>query len=115
MWPQRPRRMGTSPWRTLGGPWSRSVGSPAGRCSCDRGVAEACRSGLLGKLMAEVRSEFRSDILEFGAEDPVFGGAECRVVGYARTARGRGLWEGHRQRWHDEGCPSLEWFVASTT
>ena len=40
-------------------------------------------SGLLGKLMAEVRSEFRSDILEFGAEDPVFGGAECRVVGYA--------------------------------
>ena len=43
MWP-RPRRMGTSPWRMLGGPWSRSVGSPAGRCSCDRGVAEACRS-----------------------------------------------------------------------
>ena len=30
--------------------------------------------------MAEVRGEFRSDILEFGAEDPVFGGAECRVV-----------------------------------
>lgn len=38
-------------------------------------------SGLLGKLMAEVRNEFRSNVLEFGPEDPVFGGAECRVEG----------------------------------
>ncbi len=71
-------------------------------------------SGLLGKLMAAVRSEFRSDVLEFGPADPVFGGAACRVAGCERTARGRGLCEGHRQRWHEEGCPSLERFVAST-
>ena len=37
-------------------------------------------SGLLGKLMAAVRSEFRSDVLVFAAEDPVFGGAACRVA-----------------------------------
>lgn len=71
-------------------------------------------SGLIGKLMAEVRSEFRSDVLEFGADDPVFGGAECRVEGCGRTARGRGLCEGHRQRWDDEGRPSVEQFVVST-
>ena len=34
-------------------------------------------SGLLGKLMAAVRSEFRSDVLEFDAEDPVFGRADA--------------------------------------
>jgi len=71
-------------------------------------------SGLLGKLMAEVRNEFRSDVLEFGPEDPVFGGAACRVEGCERTARGRGLCEGHRQRWHEEGRPSLERFAVST-
>ena len=71
-------------------------------------------SGLLGKLMAEVRSEFRSDVLEFGSEDPVFGGAECKVEGCGRTARGLGLCEGHRQRWHDEGRPAVEQFVVST-
>ena len=71
-------------------------------------------SGLLGKLMAAVRSEFRSDVLEFGPQDPVFGAAACRVAVCERTARGRGLCEGHRQRWHEEGCPSMERFVAST-
>ncbi|MGV0700922.1 site-specific integrase, partial [Mycolicibacter sinensis] len=71
-------------------------------------------SGLLGTLMAEVRSEFRSDVLEFEAADPVFGGAECQVEECGRTARGLGLCEGHRQRWHHEGRPVLEQFVAST-
>ena len=71
-------------------------------------------SGLLGKLMAEVRSEFRSDVLEFGPEDPVFGGAACRVAGCERTARGRGLCQGHLQRWVDQGRPAMDRFVAST-
>ena len=45
-------------------------------------------SGLLGKLVAEVRSEFRSDVLEFGPEDPVFGGtaAGWRSAGEPRAA-----------------------------
>jgi len=29
--------------------------------------------GLLGTLMVTVRNEFRSDVLEFDADDPVFG------------------------------------------
>ena len=71
-------------------------------------------SGLLGKLVAEVRSEFRSDVLEFGPEDPVFGGTACRVAECGRTARGRGLCQGHLQRWNDQGRPDMERFVGST-
>lgn len=71
-------------------------------------------SGLLGKLMAAVRSEFRSDVMEFSPEDPVFGGAVCRVAGCARTARGRGLCQGHLHRWADAGRPDLEQFIGST-
>ena len=71
-------------------------------------------SGLLGRLMTEVRSEFRSDVLEFAADDPVFGTAACRAAGCGRTARGRGLCQGHLQRWNDQGRPDLEQFVVST-
>jgi hypothetical protein len=71
-------------------------------------------SGLLGRLMAEVRGEFRSDVLEFAPEDPVFGGTACRVAGCGRTARGRGLCQGHLQRWNNQGRPDLQRFVGST-
>lgn len=71
-------------------------------------------SGLLGKLMAAVRSEFRSDVMEFGPEDPVFGGDACRVEECGRTARGRGLCQGHLHRWVDEGRPDMQQFVGST-
>ena len=71
-------------------------------------------SGLLGKLMAAVRSEFRSDVMEFGPEDPVFGGGTCRVEECGRTACGRGLCQGHLHRWVDEGRLDLEQFVRST-
>jgi hypothetical protein len=46
------------------------------------------RAGLLSKLMATVRSEFRADVLVFAADDPVFGGGACRVAGCERSARG---------------------------
>ena len=68
-------------------------------------VTPAGSSGLLGKLIGSVRSEFRSDVMEFGPEDPVFGGAACRVTECERTARGRGLCQGHLQRWNDQGRP----------
>ena len=48
----------------------------------------------------------------FGPEDPVFGGGACRVAECGRTARGRGLCQGHLQRWNDQGRPDLERFVA---
>ena len=77
-------------------------------------VTPAEYSGLLSKLMGSVRSEFRSDVLEFGHEDPVFGGAACRVTECERTARGRGLCQGHLQRWNDQGRPDQARFAAST-
>ena len=70
--------------------------------------------GLLAKLMAGVRNEFRSDVLEFDAEDPVFGGGSCLVDGCERSARGRGLCPGHHQRWSNAGRPALDEFAAST-
>lgn len=71
-------------------------------------------AGLLGKLMAAVRPEFRADVLRFDADDPVFGGGACRVERCARVARGRGLCPGHLHRWHKQGRPDLDVYVAST-
>ena len=71
--------------------------------------------GLLARLMATVRPEFRRDELVFDPEDPVFGGPLCTVSGCGRTARGRGLCEGHHQRWAEEGRPDLDHFAATTS
>ena len=70
--------------------------------------------GLLGRLMAGVRAEFRSDVLEFAADDAVFGGGSCRVTDCGRSARGHGLCQGHHQRWANAGRPDLEEFTVST-
>ena len=71
-------------------------------------------TGLLGMLMATVRGEFRSDVLEFGADDPVFGTGCCRVAGCERHSRGQGLCQGHRLRWVHAGRPDLDVFAATT-
>jgi integrase len=71
--------------------------------------------GLLASLVAAVRPGFRRDELVFDPEDPVFGGRLCKVSGCGRTARGRGLCEGHHQRWADEGRPDLDSFAATTS
>jgi integrase len=62
-------------------------------------------SGLLEKLMAAVRPEFREDTLVFDPADPVFGGASCAVGECGRAARYRGLCHGHHQRWVTAGRP----------
>jgi integrase len=72
------------------------------------------RGGLLEKLMAAVRPEFRADDLAFDPRDPVFGGPACRVSGCLRPARARGLCWGHHQRWAGAGKPDLDAFAAST-
>jgi hypothetical protein len=77
-------------------------------------LSPASRPGLLGKLMAAVRPEFRADELVFDPADPVFGGEVCRVDGCGRTARGHGLCQGHRNRWAKQGRPDLEMFAATT-
>jgi integrase len=72
------------------------------------------RSSLLGLLMASVRVEFRSDVLIFAAEDPVFGGGACKVASCGRSARSFGLCQGHHQRWNKQGRPDLEAYAATT-
>lgn len=68
--------------------------------------------GLLEKLMAAVRPEFRSGELLFDPADPVFGGAICRVTSCLRTARGgQGLCDGHHARWTAQGKPDLDAFA----
>jgi len=72
-------------------------------------------SGLLEKLMAAVRPEFRAEILAFGPRDPVFGGPPCAVPGCERPARSRNMCWGHRQRWLQAGKPDPAGFTASTS
>jgi len=66
------------------------------------------QTGLLRALMGAVRPEFRSDVLSFAADDPVFGGG--RVLGHRlrSSARGRGLCQSHYLRWVTQGRPDLE-------
>jgi hypothetical protein len=78
-------------------------------------IGSTIRLGLLGRLMAAVRPEFRADELVFDPADPVFGGGVCLVEGCARTARGHGMCQAHRNRWASEGRPDLEAFIASTS
>jgi integrase len=79
------------------------------------GPATTRPAGLLVKLMAVVRPEFRGDVLVFDPRDPVFGGPACAVPGCVRAARGQGLCPGHHQRWwRTEGRPDLARFIATT-
>jgi hypothetical protein len=70
--------------------------------------------GLLEKLMAAVRPEFRGEVLVFDPRDPVFGGPACRVSGCIRTGRSRGLCSAHYLRWRKQGQPELDRFAATT-
>ena len=70
--------------------------------------------GLLEKLAAAVRPEFRGDELVFDLRDPVFGGKPCLVPACERTAVGHGLCQGHRQRWAAAGRPRVREFAGST-
>jgi integrase len=68
--------------------------------------------GLLEKLLAAVRPEFRADVLSFAPDDPVFGQAgSCLVPRCERPARiaGGGLCGGHYRRWLDAGKPEGAW------
>jgi hypothetical protein len=59
--------------------------------------------GLLEKLVAAVRPEFRADDLVFDPRDPVFGGPPCAVNGCDRPHRVQCLCTAHWQRWRDSG------------
>jgi integrase len=70
--------------------------------------------GLLEKLMAAVRPEFRAGDLVFDPRDPVFGGPPCAVSGCDRPHRVQSLCTAHWQRWRDAGrLPPLDKFTAT--
>ena len=70
--------------------------------------------GLLEKLLAAVRPEFRAAVFTVDPGDPVFGGPPCRVPGCERAARVRGICLGHYRRWKDQGRPEAGGFAATT-
>ena len=72
-------------------------------------------SGLVGKLMAAVRPEFRADILVPDRGAMVFDAAPCQVPGCVRQPRTRGLCKGHYYAWASEGRPDLDGFAASAS
>jgi integrase len=71
-------------------------------------------AGLLERLVGVVRPPFRADVLVLDAADPVFGGSACLVTDCVRTARSRGLCQGHHLRWAAAGRPDLATFAVST-
>ena len=61
--------------------------------------------GLLEKLVAAVRPEFRAEVLVFAAADPVFGSGVCLVDGCELAVRAAGMCDGHSRRWKKAGRP----------
>jgi integrase len=72
----------------------------------------ADRVGLLAKLMAVVRAEFRLDVLVVDPEDRVLGVKRCAVADCDRSEWQRGLCGGHSRRWRLRGRPDLAQFIA---
>jgi integrase len=70
-------------------------------------------SGLLARLMAVVRPEFRVDILVPEPGALIFSAEPCRVAGCLRMPWTRKLCRGHYYRWKQDGCPDMEVFAGS--
>ncbi len=81
----------------------------------DQAVTLPSAPGLLGKLMAAVRPEFRVDIFVPQRGALVFGTAPCRVPGCVRQPRTRGLCKGHYYKWKDAGRPDLDAFASTAS
>jgi integrase len=70
------------------------------------------RAGLLEKLLAAVRAEFRTEVYRPDPQDPVFVAPACAVVDCDRVASQRGLCNGHVIRWRHRGRPGMQDFLA---
>ena len=71
--------------------------------------------GLLEKLMAAVRPEYRALVLVFDPSDPVFGAALCVVDGCGYPSRIHELCARHAQRWNHAGRPELAQFITQAS
>jgi hypothetical protein len=70
------------------------------------------RTGLLGKLLARVRPEFRVQVYLADPDDPVMGRRPCAVPDCDRSRAESGLCSGHGRRWRARGRPALAVFLA---
>ena len=70
------------------------------------------RTGLLGKLLARVRPEFRVEIYVADPDDPVLGRRPCAVPECDRSRAENGLCSAHGQRWRARGRPTMAGFLA---
>jgi integrase len=68
--------------------------------------------GLLEKLLAAVRPEFRGEVLVPDPDDPVLGRRTCPVPGCDRAQAENGLCSAHGNRWRERGRPDLAEFLA---
>ncbi len=64
-------------------------------------------TGLLGKLMAAVRPQFRVEVYLPDPQDRVLGCPMCSVPGCERSAGEHRLCSAHARRWRAAGCPDL--------
>lgn len=71
-------------------------------------------SGLLGKLMAAVRPEFRADVIA-PSRSFMFDESRCRVPNCDRDERSRGLCNGHYIGWWYAGKPDISEYVLTAT
>ncbi|GAA0437536.1 hypothetical protein Acor_49680 [Acrocarpospora corrugata] len=69
-------------------------------------------AGLLEKLLASVRAEFRAEVYHPDRDDPVFVTTECAVDGCDRLVAQHGLCNGHVIRWRHRGGPTMAEFLA---
>lgn len=76
------------------------------------GRPSTAHAGLLEKLVAQVRPEFRSDIYLPDPGDPVLGRRPCLVPGCDRSRAENGICSGHGWRRHRQGNPAMEVFLA---
>ena len=74
---------------------------------------QAGSGGLLEKLMAAVRPEFRADVLLPDPGDSVLGWTACLFTGCGRPVIARGLCTAHHRRWKLRGRPGLAAYLAS--
>ena len=70
------------------------------------------RSGLLAKLMAAVRPQFRVDVYIPVQGELIFDAGSCLVPGCPRQPRTRQLCRGHYYRWQRRGGVDIEAFIA---
>ena len=68
-------------------------------------------SGLLEKLIAVVRPEFRVEVYLVDPDDPVLGRRQCAVADCDRPVSENGLCSGHGQRWRDRNRPAIAVFL----